>query len=502
MPIIDPFEKKNIVDPFGESQEKDIIEPRNINPYNNDGTISNEEISAAEALVSGAKNLPKSAYNQVVSIYEAITHPKQTWKGLKTLSKDIFKNQMAVAIKDIGFDPEQLKFKEGTILEDIGNTPALDAVIDDLKNTYGSYDNLKNAVANDPARVITDIGLLVAPAAKGVEAIGTAVKLPGVAKAAGAVSKGASLTEPITATIAAGKQAVKTASKLTGNVFKSLTPTGLYKSAVKMSTTLSDAERSRLSQIALDSGIEPTLKGIDKIDSKIFDIDSKIADMIDAAELSGSKMPINDLFKEFKDLHDAAMLTSKPQESIRAIDRIKRSISDANAAIGKGELTPKEVQKLKQNIYKDLEGYYEKVKNSQASVKAQKAVARSAKEYLETILPEIKQLNKADSDLIALRRALERPASRISNRDILGLGMASKVGGGAVLGGATGGGELAALTATGGLVLGVLDDPVFKSKLAIVLNKLQKKGVKINENKAIMALLGEKAITSNTGESE
>ena len=476
--------------------EPETIEPAPGQPEEPTTEIPDESISAIEALKKGALNLPGSAKKQVTSIIDAIMQPGKTWEGLKTLSKDIYKNQMESALKDMGFKPEEIQFRKGSLLENIEETKALDAVVDDLEKSYGSYENLKKTVATDPAKVIMDLGTLAVPAAKGAQAAAVAAKLPGAGKVAGIAAKAAALTDPITAAAAVGKQAIATTSKLTGQAFRSLTPTGLYKSAAKMSTVLSEAERNRLVQFALDNDITPTLKGLDKIDNSIFSIDTKISKMIEQADLTGKAMPIKELFKDFKNLRSERMLSSKPLEGVRSINRIKKNIIEANAKINKNSFTPKEVQKLKQTIYKDLRGAYESMKSSPANVKAQKAVAKSAKEYLESLLPEIKQLNKTDGDLIKLRKALERPASRISNRDITGLGLPSKIGAGSVAGGMAGGPKFAAAGAASGLVLGILDDPVFKSKLAIVINKLQKKGVNINENRAVRNLLLERGLTT------
>ena len=452
------------------------------------------DLTMGKALTEGVKNLPKSALKQVTSIWEAISKPGQTWEGVKSLSKDIYKNQMTVALKDMGFDPAKIKFEEGSLLEHIEKTPALDIVVDDLQKTYGSYEGFKEAVAKDPARILMDIGTIAAPAAKGVEAAAMASKLPGVAKVAGAVSKGAALTEPITAASVGTKKAVGTISKLTGKAFESLTPSGLYKSAAKMSTVLSEAERTHLADVALEAGIMPTIKGLEKIDGKITKIDETIAGMIDEANLTGNQMPLGELFKEFKDLKSKRTLSASGLKDARAIDRVRKEILKANAKIKRGKLTPKETQQLKQTIYKDISNHYNKMKNSSANISSQKAVARGAKKYLESILPEIKSLNKADADLINLKNALDRPVSRIANRDIIGLGMASKAGGGGVVGGMVGGPEIAAAAAASGVILGILDDPIVKSKIAIVLDKLQKQGVDIPNDRAIKRLLAEQAL--------
>lgn len=449
-----------------------------------------EELPLTEALSQGIKNLPSSAKNQVTALWDAATSPAKTWEGFKVLAKDIFKNSMETALKDMGFDPTENE----AIFKEIEKTPALDTVVDDLEKTYTTWAGFKEAIATDPAQIITDLASVVAPVAKGVQTTSIAAKLPKVAKVAEVAAKTAALTEPLTLATMPVKKAGVAISKLTGKAFESLTPTGLYESATKMSTKIPTKERKRLANVALESGIMPTIKGLENVEKKITGIDKKIADMIEKSVETGKTMPLGKLFKEFKALKAERLLSGKAKSGVAAIENIRKGLLEANAKIKRGRLTPKEVQKLKQTIYKDLSGAYENMKNSTASVKAQKAVARSAKEYLEELLPEIKNLNKMDSDLIKLRGAIEGPASRIRNHQLMGLGSGMKLTAGAASGGMIGGPEMAALMSGLAVTQSVFDHPKVKAKLAIVLDKLQKQGVKIPENRAIYILLAEQAV--------
>ena len=113
------------------------------------------------------------------------------------------------------------------------------------------------------------------------------------------------------------------------------------------------------------------------------------------------------------------------------------------------------------------------------------AVARAAKEALEEIIPEIKLLNATEGALIDLQTHIERASARITNRDLLGIGMPIKGTMGGVVGGYPG--------ATAGLALGLLDTPIVKSKIAIVLNRLKKQGIKVVPSAAIGRLTAVKA---------
>ena len=107
---------------------------------------------------------------------------------------------------------------------------------------------------------------------------------------------------------------------------------------------------------------------------------------------------------------------------------------------------------------------------------------------LEDIIPEIKQLNKNEGALIELWNALESKANRITNRDLIGIGMPVKMGTGAGVGymfaGETGGKIGTKL----GFLLGVFDTPQVKSKIALVLSKLKEKGIRVKPSTAMIKL--------------
>ncbi|MCK5614459.1 hypothetical protein KAR91_72010, partial [Candidatus Pacearchaeota archaeon] len=86
-----------------------------------------------------------------------------------------------------------------------------------------------------------------------------------------------------------------------------------------------------------------------------------------------------------------------------------------------------------------------------------------------------------DGSLIALRKEIEKSASRISNRDMAGIGVPIKGGAGGVVGGKLG--------MAIGLGIGLLDTPTIKAKLAIVANSLKKKGVVLADDSLLKQYL-------------
>jgi hypothetical protein len=239
----------------------------------------------------------------------------------------------------------------------------------------------------------------------------------------------------------------------------------------------------------------PTVDGVNKLYTEIRGIDKTISSLIENAEKTGQKMDIADLFKEFDALESDAILSAKPLSKVSAMNNVKKQIKVANKAIGRKDFTPEQAQKLKQNIYKDIKEYYDKQLKLPMSVKAQKSVAKQAKLFLEEMIPEIKALNKKDADYISLMEALDRPVSRIANRDIIGIGAPIKAGTGGAVGAAFGVPEIGIAIGTG---LAVLDHPLVKARLAILLNKLEQQGIKISaESRAAL-----RTAIGTTGEDE
>ena len=104
-------------------------------------------------------------------------------------------------------------------------------------------------------------------------------------------------------------------------------------------------------------------------------------------------------------------------------------------------------------------------------------MARAAKEEIEKLVPEVKQLNADEGALIELQDELKKVAARIENRDLVGIGLPIKGG----LGAAVAGPEGAAYA----IGAGILDIPTVKAKLAIVLNKVMKMDISEGRKTAI-----------------
>ena len=386
-------------------------------------------------------NLPESTGQIVKDTYNMVTHPVDTLAGVWELAK-------GVASKVI---PGKQDSEE-----------AADALADYFMKRYGSLEGVKKTFEEDPAGLLLDGFAVAGLAGTSLKAANLGAKSKTVSKIAEGLQKSGTVMDPLYP-VSKGVQGVAKAFK--GK------PGELYERAAKMSTILKVEDVEKMVNTALDNEIMPTRKGIERLRGKIDTLNNKISETIDKAVSTNTTISVSSLFDEFSDLMHPNNLGGKPLDSQAAIKEVRRQIVEANRKINRVGLTPAEAQKLKQNIYKEMEASYEKMNETSASKTAQMAVARAAKKAIEQIVPEIKMLNRADGDLIELLKVIERSARRISNHDLISIRPALS----AAAGGAIGGGP----AASAGLVLGILGSPQAQAKMAIVIRKLQKQGINI-----------------------
>ena len=394
---------------------------------------------SAEYAGETISNIPGSAYRVGEDIYTAVRHPIETAKGVGKLALGGIQKLV----------PGEQGFEY--IAEDFGEM---------VKERYGSVENIAESFKKDPVGVAGDFATLLT-------GVGAGLKFAKLGKFGEAVSKVGASLEPMTGVGKIAKGAVK---KGLMTAYRAKSPADIYQSAVKFSTTLNEVERLKLADTALKSGIMPTYEGLQKAWGKVNDLNTKITDLIDKAQETGKKITVKGLFKEFDDLELKALSDSSlPIDAAEAIEKVKYQITEANNLIDRKALTPKEAQRLKQKTYKELEQYYKKNLETPPTAEARKSVARQARLFLEEVIPEIKQLNRAEGDYLALINALDRPVSRISNRDLFGIGVPIKATAGGALGGKVG--------AAVGTAFGVLDNPKVKARLAIMLHNMEKQGI-------------------------
>jgi hypothetical protein len=341
----------------------------------------------------------------------------------------------------------------------------LQPLIDDLKFRYGSTENFKRFLSENPVEVLADISSVLVPLTKGTS-----------------LARAGQLSEPI-----------NLALKLASKPFKLLPeriPMRLYQKAVKFGTTLSMDDRNAVTRTALKAAnqIMPTEKGLIRLRGMINSYNDEINKLINVSAKRGEKISVNSLYKNLKQIKNKFKEASdEPLKWDAAFNQMKKQWKEALEL--DSVRTPEQIQKIKQRIYRDLETFYEQHKASPAKVELRKAIARNAREQLENIIPEIKQLNKNEGALIELWGALESKANRITNKSMIGFDTYIKSAAAGGVGYMLTGSETGAKIGTGiGLALSLYEIPEIKAKIGLVLNRLKEQGVVIKPRTSALAL--------------
>ena len=419
-------------------------------------------------------NIPESGGKLVSDISTAIAHPVDTAKAVgnvalgavdksaETLAESLPEswsrniNKFNNYLVDLGLPLERLPDNPDDM--DFEHTKYADSLIDFFGERYGSKDAFLRTLETDPIGTLSDAtGLLM----------GAGSIAPKLGKVGAAV-------DPVNITVRGTGKAI---TNIPG--IKEL-PSKLYQSAAKFGTTVSPAKRKAMTETALANQVMPRSAGVAKLDDLIDSLNTQIDDFVAETALSGEKVPRRVIYQYINRVkNEVGGMNLDATKDVEKINRLINSFEDHLDNIGKKELTAKDLQDLKRSTYKSIDFDKKKMKGSQAVEKTRKAIARAAKEEIEKLIPEVKQLNAKEGDLIELKEALEKAANRIENRDLIGIGMPIKGGLGAMVGGTPG--------AAAAITVGLFDTPTVKAKLALILDKIQKMDIPNDRKLAIRA---------------
>lgn len=197
-------------------------------------------------------------------------------------------------------------------------------------------------------------------------------------------------------------------------------PEKLMQSALK--PTLKQLETGQAAtavKTMLEEGINPTQAGVQKIQSKIKDINAQVANKIESSTGTVKK---TDVLKYLDELEAKKLKQVNPADDIVAIDRVKQEFMNFNKPTIKtpGQAIPVQLaQELKQGTYGSLAKKYGQLGSTE--VEAQKALARGLKEKVGEAVPEVLGLNKKESQLINTLDVVERRALMELNKNPGGL---------------------------------------------------------------------------------
>jgi len=410
---------------------------------------------ALQADAPAPEAAPEPAQPSVRGVIEATPAPLRALANLPGSAQDLYQNTVLAPLEDplgtlgavgkLGLGSLQ-KFQDwaGDTLGPVaGFSPitwaadkmgvdyraAPEAFAEALDERYGSGERAYNTLLEDPAGVLADVGGLAVPA----------------------------LARARTTTAPAINKVTRPAAE------------NLMEGSAKFSTVIPKAQRKRMVGTMLDEGITPSSRGVDKLSDLVGEQGRIVDELLAEAQTRGS-VPLGEVLRPVAGLRSTrgTSLAGGSAADDAVTQFIRDRIVDARRQ-GKTALTAEDLQRLKRDLYDQINwNARRQVDEVPVLEEARKTMARGAKEQIERLAPGVKDANEQFGRLLELQAPLERAASRIENRQFIGMG--DYLGGGAGLAaGALGS------PALGAAVFGIselLTNPRLAPATARVLNRL------------------------------
>jgi len=387
-------------------------------------------------------NVASSGGNFLKSIFDTVTNPVQTVKGLGSLG-------LGALEKLVPGEQEHEKYA--------------DTLGEHFKERYGGLENVGKTLYQDPVGFLADLSTVAGGAGALLKGAGTVSKVGSLGRGGEIATKVSGVTDPLLLPRNVAATAAKSA--LVAPRVEN-TAVRLFGSSLKPSKSVQKAHpKVDVVRAGLEEGVTVSPRGLEKVQGRIEDVNTRITESIGGAKDRGVLVDPRTVVKRTKGLKERFSEQVSPQEDLSAIDRkiqdflthpqhSRPSKTNPDARVPT-RIPVDEAQKLKSGTYRELRGKYGQERT--AGIETEKALARGIKEEIARQVPEIGELNARDTRLIALEDALEDAVRRTGNRDVLGLK------------------STIALAANPKVLLAtVMDHPGVKSALAQILYKTSK----------------------------
>jgi len=182
---IDAFERQNGLTPSAPVQP---TKPTTTKPQQQQQS-SSSTLTPSQVATGAVMNFPKSFGSMVGDVYEAVTNPVETIKGVLDIGAGTLQNLLPDKVVDfVGRD--QASIDKANLVKQF------------YVNRYGNIENAKQALASDPASVLSDLSIFLTGGASLAPKAGTTSKV---------LTTAAKVTDPlsiVTAPVKLGAQAL------------------------------------------------------------------------------------------------------------------------------------------------------------------------------------------------------------------------------------------------------------------------------------------------------
>jgi hypothetical protein len=351
---------------------------------------SYKEMGALEVATKAVRNLPSSTSKMVGDIISAISSPLQTGKAILDVGAGALQNILPEAIVQ-------------AIGEDKPSRQAANQVAQMYVDKYGSVEGAKRAIATDPASVMADISTVLTGGSM------AAVKAPQVA---GALSKAASMVDPLSLAARGAVAGVRGAGNVAEKVLGVTTGVGSEPIAQAFKAGVEGGQRGQQ--------FTQNMRGT--------------ADMMEVLDIA--KQNLNQIRVDRSNTYKANMANIKGDKTVLDFAGIDKAVDEAfNKVSFKGQITnkdaaakvleaksiiddwkkldpaeyhtPEGIDQLKQSVGQILEGLQPRTQSDMVV----KGVYSSIKNEINKQAPTYAKTMKSYSESTDLIREIERSLS-------------------------------------------------------------------------------------------
>ena len=246
--------------------------------------------------------------------------------------------------------------------------------------------------------------------AKGAGGLATDALAPYVPpQVAGAVGAATEIAVPTVLGGVAGKAVAAEPIKALGK--------GLMQSALKPSTR-NPAKGEAAVETLLKEGVNVTQGGVAKLQWKIDALNKAVEDAIKTSGATVDKQAIAARIQDVVAKIERSNPT--PQDALKDVEKVyNQFLSNPNIP---DKIPVQQAQELKQGIQKILRDQYGFMGRAEPKAQALNALGYGTKEDLAKAVPEISQLNKAESDLLNALHFAKKRVIQEGNKNPIGLG--------------------------------------------------------------------------------
>jgi len=341
-------------------------------------------------------------------------------------------------------------------------------------NRYGGLENIKETLANDPVGIAGDLATLLGMSGGALSKVGQFSKVGALQKAGAATSSVAGAVEPASIAMLPVKGAVKalSATSLPEKLYGSATKMPIGKKWVETLPGKEISDRQAAIAAGLEKSVLPTPFGAEKVRSLEKGVRGQADDIVSSGAQRG------DVARTLEDIiipglektYEKAGKSSAPTKAREMVDAQALDFMDYGDTIPTDKLLG-----IKRQLYKEATygGTEKTALGGQLAESGKKGLAHAAMTKLEELYPEIRGLNKQDAAYIKLQEGIDRAIGRIQNSDLQSL--KTSIG-----------------SASSNPIIGainyVVDNPVVKAELGVLLNK--NRGTRLLDNKRASARMG------------